>query len=59
MNRCEDGSVSIEAPFDPDRTRWNALYGSSRFFEHPGMHLVYDLISIELRIFALMVLQKS
>jgi polyisoprenoid-binding protein YceI/rhodanese-related sulfurtransferase len=51
VNRREDGSVSVEAHFDLDRTRWNVLYGSSRFFEHLGMHLVYDLISIELRIF--------
>ena len=53
VNRREDGSVSIEAHFDMERTRWNILYGSSRFFEHLGMHLVYDLITIELRIFAL------
>jgi len=52
VNRREDGSVSIEAHFDMDRTRWNVLYGSSRFFEHLGMHLVYDLITIELRISA-------
>ncbi|MCU0595088.1 MAG: YceI family protein, partial [Desulfobacterota bacterium] len=45
VNRREDGSVSIEAHFDIDRTRWNVLYGSSRFFEHLGMHLVYDLIT--------------
>jgi len=52
VNRREDGSVSIEAHFDLDRTRWNVRYGSSRFFEHLGMHLVYDLITIELRVFA-------
>jgi hypothetical protein len=53
VNRRDDGSVCIEAHFDLDRTRWNVLYGSSRFFEHLGMHLVYDLITIELRVFAL------
>jgi len=53
VSRKEDGSASIEAHFDLDRTRWNVLYGSSRFFEHLGMHLVYDLISLELRIFVL------
>jgi len=53
VNRREDGSVSIEAHFDLDRTRWDVLYGSSRFFEHLGMHLVYDLITVELRIFTL------
>ena len=53
VNQREDGSVSIEAHFDLDRTRWNVLYGSSRFFEHLGMHLVYDLVTIELRILIL------
>ena len=53
VNRRDDGSVCIEAHFDLDRTRWNVLYGSSRFFEHLGMHLVYDLITIELRIITL------
>jgi polyisoprenoid-binding protein YceI/rhodanese-related sulfurtransferase len=53
VNQREDGTVSIEAHFDLDRTRWNVLYGSSRFFEHLGMHLVYDLLTIELRSFTL------
>lgn len=44
----EDGRLGLEAHFDLDRTRWNILYGSSRFFEHLGMHTVFDLISIEL-----------
>jgi polyisoprenoid-binding protein YceI/rhodanese-related sulfurtransferase len=51
-NRLDDGGVAIEAHFDIDRTRWNVIYGSSRFFEHLGMHLVYDLISMEVRIVA-------
>jgi polyisoprenoid-binding protein YceI len=50
LGRLADGSLSAEAHFDIDRTRWNVLYGSSRFFEHLGMHLVYDLISIEIRL---------
>lgn len=50
VNITEDGDVLIEAHFDIDRTQWNIIYGSSRFFQHLGMHLVYDLISIELRI---------
>jgi hypothetical protein len=45
--------VSIEAHFDLDRTTWNVLYGSSSYFEHLGMHLVYDLITVELRVFTL------
>jgi rhodanese-related sulfurtransferase/polyisoprenoid-binding protein YceI len=52
VNRSDEGTLSVEAHFDFDRTRWNILYGSSRFFEHLGGHLVYDMISVELRIFA-------
>jgi len=36
--------------FDMDRTRWGVIYGSSRFFEHLGMHLVFDLISFQIRL---------
>jgi rhodanese-related sulfurtransferase len=46
----EDGRLGLEAHFDLDRTQWNVIYGSSRFFEHLGMHLVFDQISIELRL---------
>ena len=45
-----EGIVRVEAHFDIDRTRWGVIYGSLRFFEHLGMHLVFDLLSIELRI---------
>jgi len=48
----EDGSLVMEAHFDMDRTRWNVIYGSTRFFEHLGMHKVFDLISIQIRIIA-------
>ena len=51
-NRIEDGGIAAEAHFDIDRTRWGVIYGSSRFFKHLGMHLVYDLISIQVRVFA-------
>ncbi len=43
----------IEAHFDMDRTRWNIIYGSARFFEHLGMHQVFDLITIDMRIVTL------
>lgn len=46
----EAGALLIEAHFDIDRTRWNLIYGSSRYFDHLGMHQVFDLISIELRV---------
>jgi rhodanese-related sulfurtransferase len=42
-----DGGLKIHAAFDIDRTLWNVCYGSSRLFERLGMHLVHDLISLE------------
>ena len=50
VNPLPEGEASVEAHFDIDRTRWRVIYGSSRFFEHLGMHLVFDLISIQLRL---------
>jgi polyisoprenoid-binding protein YceI/rhodanese-related sulfurtransferase len=50
VNPLPDGGATVEAHFDIDRTRWGAIYGSSRFFEHLGMHLVFDLISIQIRL---------
>lgn len=52
VNPSPEGEVKLEAHFDIDRTGWNVIYGSTRFFEHLGMHLVYDLISIQLYIVA-------
>ena len=46
----DDGGLVAEAHFDLDRTRWNVIYGSTRFFENLGMHLVFDLISFQLKI---------
>ena len=46
----DDGGLIAEAHFDIDRTRWNVIYGSTRFFENLGMHLVYDLISFQMEI---------
>jgi rhodanese-related sulfurtransferase/polyisoprenoid-binding protein YceI len=50
VNPLPEGGAVVEAHFDIDRTRWGIIYGSSRFFEHLGMHLVFDLISFELRL---------
>ncbi len=46
----DDGRMTAEAHFDIDRTRWGIIYGSTKFFEHLGMHLVFDQISLQLRI---------
>ena len=48
----QEGEVKVEAHFDIDRTRWGVLYGSSRFFEHLGYHLVYHPVSLQLRLVA-------
>lgn len=50
VERLDDGRLSLEAHFDLDRTRWGARYGSGRFFEKLGMHLVHDVVSIQLRL---------
>lgn len=52
VNQTVENELLLEAHFDIDRTRWNIIYGSSRFFEHLGMHKVFDLISLQLRIVA-------
>ena len=50
LNVLPDGRLSAEAHLDFDRTRWGVVYGSSRFFEHLGMHMVFDLISVQMKI---------
>jgi polyisoprenoid-binding protein YceI len=49
----EDGSIKAQAALDIDRTNWNVCYGSGKLYERLGMHLVNDLISVELFIVAL------
>jgi rhodanese-related sulfurtransferase len=48
----EDGSLKAQAVLSLDRTLWNVHYGSGKLYERLGMHLVNDLISIELFIVA-------
>lgn len=43
-----DGSIKVHAAFDIDRTLWGVCYGSGKLFERLGMHLVHDIISLEL-----------
>jgi len=52
ITHTDDNGLVAEAHFDIDRTRWNVIYGSTRFFENLGMHLVFDLISFQVRIVA-------
>lgn len=43
-----DGGIKAHAVFDFDRTLWNVCYGSGKLFERLGMHLVHDIITVEL-----------
>ncbi len=48
----ESGTLKAEAHFDLDRTLWGVNYGSARLFKQLSYHLVYDQISIGLRMVA-------
>ncbi len=48
----DEGALTARANFDIDRTKWNVLYGSGKFYEKLGHHLVHDLITIDLKIVA-------
>jgi rhodanese-related sulfurtransferase len=45
-----EGLLAADAHFDVDRTQWNVLYGSGKFYEKLGKHLVNDEISIGLKL---------
>jgi hypothetical protein len=47
-----DGILKAQASVDLDRTLWDVCYGSGKLYERLGMHLVNDLISLELFIAA-------
>lgn len=51
----EDGTLNGQAHFDFDRTLWNVRYGSEKFFQKLGMHLVNDIVSLELFLVAKLV----
>jgi polyisoprenoid-binding protein YceI len=44
------GALNAEAHFDIDRTRWNVNYGSGKFYEGLGKHLVHDNVSLSIHI---------
>jgi polyisoprenoid-binding protein YceI len=45
-----DGALTAVAQIEIDRTRWNVLYGSGRFFPVLGKHLVHDGIGLLVKI---------
>jgi rhodanese-related sulfurtransferase len=48
-----EGLIAVDAHFDIDRTRWNVLYGSGKFYEKLGKHLVHDEVSLALKLVSL------
>jgi polyisoprenoid-binding protein YceI len=53
LTTLPDKRLAAEAHFDFDRTHWNIIYGSSRFFDHMGMHVMFNLISVQLKLVSL------
>lgn len=45
-----DGKAALQASLLIDRTEWNVLYGSGKFFHRLAGHLVNDHIELQLRI---------
>jgi polyisoprenoid-binding protein YceI/rhodanese-related sulfurtransferase len=50
FSKTAEKQLMAEAHFDIDRTKWGIIYGSTRFFESLGMHMVFDLISLQIRV---------
>jgi len=48
--QSDTNTLVLEAHFDFDRTLWGIAYGSAHFFRFLGMHVVFDPVSIEVRI---------
>jgi polyisoprenoid-binding protein YceI len=48
----EENKLLARANFDIDRTEWGVLYGSGKFYEKLGKHLVNDYVSLDLKIVA-------
>lgn len=45
-----DDQFSLQGALKFDRTDWGVLYGSARYFKRLGMHLVNDLIDLDIRL---------
>lgn len=50
--RTPEGRPAAQAVFAFDRTVWGSIYGSGKFFQRLGMHLVNDLIEVQVRLLA-------
>lgn len=47
LSKNTDGQIKAQAHFDFDRTQWHVFYGSGKFYEKLGSHLVSDIVSVE------------
>jgi len=45
-----DDKLVLNARVEIDKTNWGVIYGSSKFFKYLGMHKIFDIISIEMRL---------
>ena len=45
-----DEKIVLSARVEIDRTRWEIVYGSSKFFKFLGMHKIFDNVFIEMRL---------
>jgi rhodanese-related sulfurtransferase len=50
FERDDQGALVMTARLGLDRTRWNVRYGSGRFYDKLGFHLVHGLIGLEARV---------
>ncbi len=50
--RTPQGRFAAQAVLTFDRTAWGSIYGSGKFFHRLGMHLVNDLIEVQVRLLA-------
>jgi polyisoprenoid-binding protein YceI/rhodanese-related sulfurtransferase len=50
LGQTPEGVLAADAHFDIDRTKWNVVYGSGKFYEKLGKHLVNDEISLALKL---------
>ena len=45
-----DGTLAADAHVHFDRTQWNVVYGSGKFFQKLGKHLVNDVVTLVLKL---------
>lgn len=50
--RRQDGALVAQGSLQFDRTIWGAIYGSGKFFARLGMHVVNDLVDIQVKVVA-------